>query len=203
MNESRVLHSFVAAVGLFFFLCMTASAQVCEPDGFATGASLTNACAGVTLLVEQRSDTVVAEIPGVTTATSTGTKVFGQTLDDFGWGASDATPETLRGNFVSPVRSVSIDLISNDTPDAGFLRVYNSSDVLLAEVLSPVLALNQVFTATVSRPNADIAYFRASGINGDNLNLDNLRYAVPEPGSVGLLAGVLGFLGRRRAPKAM
>jgi hypothetical protein len=78
----------------------------------------------VTLLVEQRSDTVVAEIPSATTATSTGSRVFGHTLDDSGWGNSDANPETLRGNFQPPARLINIDFIGNGgTTDVGFLRI--------------------------------------------------------------------------------
>jgi hypothetical protein len=200
MNRFCGLHFFIATIGLFFFLSARASAVLCEPDSFAAGTPLTNACAGVTLLVEQRNDTVIAQIPGVVTATSTGTLVFGNTLDNFGWGNSDAIPETLRGNFLNPVQFVSIDLIGNDPSDAGFLRVYNSNDVLLVEVLSGFLTTDQVFPALASRPTPDIAYFRAAGINGDNLNLDNLNYAVPEPNSIGLLTGgLLIFVARRRS----
>jgi len=187
---------------LFFFSFTNATATIisCEPDSFANGATLTNACAGVNLSVAQRADSVVAQIPFVPTATSTGTLAFGHTTDSFGWGSSDANAETLRGDFGSLTNFVSIDIIANDSSDAGFLRAYNASNVLLAEVLTgPLGATGTVFSANISRLSSDISYFLASGISGDNVNLDNLRYDVPEPSTLLLLGlGVIGLGATRR-----
>jgi len=200
------LFKVVSVVSLLFLAQSTSAAVIsCEPDTFAVGTVLTNACTGVELSVEQRTDTTYSIIPAVTTATSTGDQVFGHGTDGYGWGASDANPETLRGDFDNFVDFVSIDLISNDFSDGGFLRIYDSFDNLLDEVFSGTMSINTIFTASFSRLTADIAYFRASGISGDNLNLDNLQYSasVPTPATVLLMGlGLAGVVATRRRKKA-
>ena len=180
----------------------SAAVIVCEPDDFATGTALATACAGVTLSVEQRaSDIVVSEIPAFGGA-STGTRVFGHNTDDFGWGNSDSNPETFRADFDSLTNFVSIDFIGNDSSDQGSLWIYDVSDVLLATLNTGIFSSGGIIALNYSSVFSDISYIRASGIGGDNINLDNLQFyaSVPEPSSIGLMAlGIFGFtLVRRR-----
>lgn len=172
----------------------------CEPDSFAAGTDMTNACAGVTLSVELRSDTVVSQVPFVAGAVSTGSRVFGHTTDAFGWGDSDADPERFRADFDMLTSFVSIDLIGNNGSDFGFLRAYDVGGSLLDEILTGQLTSGDIFTASFTRASADIAFIRAAGINGDNLNLDNLQFStVPEPAMFALLGiGLVGIGWSRR-----
>jgi len=99
----------------------------------------------------------------------------------------------LRIDFTTPVSSVSIDAISDDSLDIGRLEIYSAANVLLGTILTPNLGTGQFATMTATRPSADIAYAIASGHNGQFLLLDNLRLA-GEPNRVTDASGNYSFV---------
>lgn len=86
----------------------------------------------------------------------------------------------MRGDFTKPVYRVSIDIGSDDESDSGFLRAYSASGDLLEEVVSGNLPSGNKQTLTINRPTADIAYFIASGNDGDPTPLDRLEFFYTE-----------------------
>ena len=97
-----------------------------EPDNYAAGTTLTNIVPGVTLTVLGNATSVTSQ---TSSYKSTGTRVFAH-------GTSTAFSNTifLKAAFATPVYSVSIDLVADDTNDPGFLKAYSSSGVLLQDL---------------------------------------------------------------------
>jgi protocatechuate 3,4-dioxygenase beta subunit len=155
-----------------------------DPDNFTNNQALNRAFSGVTLSYLGNSTNSVIALP-TPAGSAGGARVFG--------GVGDATysPEfyddsssggyQLRINFAAPVTSVSIDAIGTARYSGqakGRLRIYNSSNVLLATLTTTnALAGGQLTTMTLSRPTADIAYALASSDNiFTGVLLDNLRF---------------------------
>jgi hypothetical protein len=80
----------------------------------------------------------------------------------------------LRADFSTPVSSVSIDLVPDDSDDPGFLKAYNSAGVLLQDLETAAPPYPGYLTMTITRPTADIAYIVAGGQSGQSLMLDHL-----------------------------
>lgn len=188
------------AAGFVMAAALAGAAQatpiVCEPDDFAPGAALTNACNGVTLTGEGTGPLITAS--GFTNFTSTGDSVFAGSFVDFDAG------EFLRGDFAVLTDFVSIDAIATfNLTKFAVLSVYDLSGILLDSI---TLSSAGIMNLTISRPSADIAFFRATaGQSGNYVNFDNLRFnvptAVPEPATLALFgAGLIGMarLHRRR-----
>jgi hypothetical protein len=157
-----------------------------DADAFVAGAILTNAFPGVTLSVvtgPNRPDGpyIVTSATGFNDFTqsnvaTTGTMVFGNFPDApppaaKGW---EIDGRILRADFAKPTDRVSIDLIADDK-NSGVLSAYGANGSLLDSITIRVLE-NSAATATIRRPTADIAYVHASGIFGETMFLDNLRY---------------------------
>jgi hypothetical protein len=191
----------LAAAGIGAVLSFTGPASaaglhICEPDAFAAGTNMTNACSGVTLTVAGGfPGPVSAGIPGGGFA-STGTLGFVHPTFPT-W--SSTNNNILRADFSVPIELVSLDLIGDDSLDLGFLRAFDAADVMIGEVLTPNLGTGQIFTATINVKG--IAYILASGRNGEALNLDNLRFNVPEPATLALFGLGIGALGLARRRK--
>jgi len=198
--------SFAVTIALMMSYSGSASATivVCEPDNFTVGTALATACAGVTLSVEQRTtDIVVSEVPGIGAA-STGTRVFGHSLDDFGWGSSDGNPETFRADFAALTSFISLDFIGNDSSDQGSLWIYDSTSTLLSTINTGIFSSGVIKTLSYSSLTSNIGFIRAAGTGGDNLNLDNLQFSVPGPSSLSLIGlGLLGLVMTRRRRSAV
>ena len=193
---------------------------IVEPDDFADNTDISNAVAGVTL------SAVGSEVAGPEVYSreagglaSTGTRVFGFVRAVPG---APSVPETawwdfigyssLRADFAVPTDYVAIDVIADDSPDAGILTAYNAGGVELDSVQSAVISFGEVDTMVISRGSADIAYILAggtrwygyaSGTSEDDIHLDYLRTerptAIPEPASAAIaLMGLAGLARRRR-----
>jgi len=138
-----------------------------EPDNYPVGTALTNVVPGITLTVQGGTNAVTSQ---TSSYHSTGTRVFANGTDTGWWSSS----YWLRADFATPVSSVSIDLIPDDTYDPGIMRAYNASGTLLQELLVPAPPLGGFTTMTITRPSADIAYIMAAGNDGEVAMLDNL-----------------------------
>ena len=148
-----------------------------EPDDYADGNDLSNIIPEAQLSAVGAavvSDPTVDAQPGI--FASTGTKVFAN-LTGFIWTDSD---RQLRIDFTTPVSTVSIDYISDDTLDIGQLEIYNASDVLLDTYITADLGTGLFETMTLSRPASDIAYAIAGGRAGQAGLLDNLAFGQAE-----------------------
>ncbi|MEZ6062667.1 MAG: CARDB domain-containing protein [Planctomycetaceae bacterium] len=149
------------------------SALLIDPDDFPPGTDLTNAFAGATLtIVGSNGVTPTGAIARTQTSSlaSTGSRVFAQDTNTF----FNSSSSFLRVDFDNPTRSVSIDVIGDDSIDPGILRAYAADGTLLEEVHGFNTTAGNPQTLTITRPDADISYILASGLGGDTANLDNL-----------------------------
>ena len=103
---------------------------------------------------------------------------------------------------VSDVKLVLLDGISNNGSDIARLQAFDSTNTILGTYTTAALALSQFETMSVTSAAGNIAYVLASGVSGDSVGFDNLKYEVPEPGTIAIfgfgLVG-LGYMRRRRA----
>jgi hypothetical protein len=176
-----------------------ASAQfiVVEPDAFPAGTDISHAYPGVTLSAATGADPRVFSFTPTLASASTLSRVFGHLAPfEEQWG--DGAINDLRADLAVPGISVQVDIIANDSIDVGTLKAFNSSNVLLDSKTSPSIALGRVATLTITRPSADIAYIIATGTDLETVNLDNLRFNVPEPTAAALAALILPATLRRR-----
>lgn len=183
----RTAYSGIAAS--LFAVCGSAYGQVTsvDADSFAAGTVLTNAFSGVTLSViagpnsPSGASYVVVGVDGYSgynarNIATTGTLVFSAypiplNAPPQGW---EVDGRLFRADFANPTDWVSIDLIADDD-DSGELRAFNVKGEHLG-IVSTGNIFASAFTATITRPTADIAYITAAGTPGESMFLDNLRY---------------------------
>jgi hypothetical protein len=133
---------------------------------------------------------------------STGVKVFGGHEWQFGIAV-------FRAEFLIPTDFASIDFVGLDDGSVQAFA-YDTNDVLIGNFFTHIDRAGQNETAAFSRSTADIAYILASGILGETVGLDNLRYnsyyvaqpsSVPEPSALGFVFAAavwMLFLKRRQ-----
>ncbi|HEX4609135.1 MAG TPA: FG-GAP-like repeat-containing protein, partial [Urbifossiella sp.] len=157
-----------------------------DPDGLSNGTALTNLYPELTLSTSNPNPvfddaSVQAQniAPGSGAQPTTGSAVFG-----WGPGFNFWTNNTrLRGDFYRPADSVSIDFVATTiSASIGRLDVYSADGTLLQTVTTAGLVSPASATLTITRPQADIAYFVAyPDASGFPFNyFDNLRYSIPE-----------------------
>lgn len=173
-----------------FLLSTTVYADIVtvEPDDFADGTDISNSFPGVTLSFADGS--AVFATPVTSTTPSTGTRGFGNsptndllagfnttTPDPFSVAGLSPSSQVLRVDFATPTNFVSIDVIPDDSNDPSRLAAYDAAGNLLDTDGDPGVGVADIpVTLSITRPSADIAFILASGINGDNVALDNLQY---------------------------
>lgn len=178
---------------------------IVDPDAFASGTDISTAYPGVTLSASGSNVSTASVFSNALGVASTGTQAFfhdGSQQSEW----SD-TFFLFRADFAQLVTSVSIDIISNNGRDPGFLRAFNSSNVQVG-IFNTIgtLGAGTVETASITRVQNDIAYIEAAGLTGQTVHLDNLTFVstVPEPSTLAiwLVLGGLGCVAARRRRKA-
>ncbi|QDV25665.1 PEP-CTERM sorting domain-containing protein [Aureliella helgolandensis] len=187
---------------------------VVDPDGFASGTSLTYAFTGVTITRGSGATDITSALG------STGTQQFSlngrtgffnslpnppsATLVDT-LAASRSSSSILRFDFSTPTDFVSIDLIPNDSLDPGSIAAFDSAGNQIG--FDSFGGQNLRATRnTLSVSGGGITTLLAAGDNlGNTLEIDTLTYsstaAVPEPSTLALFgigAGVAGIGATRR-----
>jgi hypothetical protein len=213
------------AISVLCFLALALAAAtksyaglvVVDPDAYTNGTDISNGYVGVTLEA-YGSFVVGSEVYALDDGVySTHPHCFAYIDSEFGpyggWGEAGGGPqdpdELFRAIFDVPTSFVSINVVEGEgqeTATVGFLRAYDASDNLLAEVLSGGLYNGAGETLTISRPGADIAYVDAGApASSPYIHLDRLAFddqaerVIPEPATMTLLGlGALALVRRRR-----
>lgn len=203
----------LSVVGMLTFAGAASAALITvDPDAYAAGTDISNAFSGVTLSASgpgwsNPGTNIFSVDPSTQPAepfnASTGSLSFGTQDGLFPHLFREPTHLHMRVDFAVQTDFVSIDFISNNGDDQGFMSVYDSLDNLLGSYTTDHLSLNQFETMAFSSASANIMYITASGLNGfSSGGLDNLQYnsPVPEPGTIALMClGLVGLGFRRRA----
>ena len=158
---------FISPTGVVAGAIVTADIAV-EADNYPAGTILDTVVPGVTLSVVGETTSVIALTGGLP---STGTRLFGHGSEDVWY----SVLFWLRADFAVPVSAASIDVIGDDESDPGILQAFGADGVLLQELTTDGGTPGVPRTMTISRPQADIAFIRASGLDFDTVHLDNLR----------------------------
>ncbi|MCB1849540.1 MAG: thrombospondin type 3 repeat-containing protein [Gammaproteobacteria bacterium] len=143
-----------------------------EPDNYPVGEVLNNKVSGVELSVAtgggviQINDQVEAYQGSYA---ATGQKVLGRHIAAFmaddNWFLTElAVHSVLRADFEPPVAHVSIDAVRKDASgNRAAVQAYDDSGTLLDTAVIGMATVGSFATATISRPQADIAYILAGG----------------------------------------
>lgn len=152
-----------------------------DPDDFSENAILNEVRAPAATLSAVGTSVANANVTAFSAPyTSTGTRSFASSWNNGLWNTGDAE---LRVDFSSPVNSVSIDAISDDTSDFAILKAYDVSGNLVGEYTTGDLATGVSETMTVTGTSNEISYVLAAGLNGQFAWLDNLVYSSIDDGS--------------------
>lgn len=145
----------------------------CDPDEFADGSEMTNACPYVTLSAAGLGPVYALAV----NAGPVGNVFAGSATGPAAW--CENLP--FRAEFAPPVDMVSIRVIGDDPSDFGFLEAYDAANNLIARVDTAQLGPDQEERLTVTSVTADIAYVLAAGFGGECVLLDDLVYPGTEP----------------------
>lgn len=184
-----------------------------DPDAFSVGTNISSAFAGVTLSsvgsgfdgdFDPNIFSINSAVQSFPFTASTGSLVFGTNDNTFpavfgGWGGA-----MFRVDFATPTSQVLLDAIGNNSSDYAQLNAYNSGGTLVDSYSTGQLTTSVFETMGVS--GAGIAYVIASGVAGDSVGFDQLRYEepgkesiIPEPSTMLLLSlGLSGLAAKRK-----
>lgn len=111
----------------------------------------------------------------------------------FNW---DEGVNELRVDFAEPQLFVSFDSRADDTNQAGLdqmrIQAFDSEGTMIDEEISSSYNRFDLTTVTLTRPQADIAYVIATGVNGDAVLLDNFQYGTGGDTDVFQITAVAG-----------
>jgi hypothetical protein len=195
------------ALGTAVFFLITGTAQAAiitaDADDFTSGASISNAYAGLTLSFEGSTSSGVNDgiIYSVDQSggivASTGSRVFGTSDPTYPNLFSGITTAVFRVDFTQTATSISVDALGDNGSDFAQLNAYTSSGLLVDSYFTGQLTTGHEETMTVG--GADIAYILAAGVGNDAVGFDNLvAQVVPVPAAIWMFASALGGLSLRR-----
>lgn len=140
---------------------------VVEPDDFANSAVID--VPGVTLsVVQSAAETVTSSTDP---DASTGGQVISRNGNQVYYRDNS---RTLQADFDNPVSGIAIDILSDSGGDFGIIEVFDVDGNLLQTAISETISAGEFATLSISRPTADIARVRATGL-ASFIKLDNLR----------------------------
>lgn len=215
MNKHFSLRPVAGSV-LLMLSTAHAGATTLSFDELAAGSTLSNqyAALGVTFSPNAFSgaggpsgnwatntDMTITSLSGSDIGNPLGTPVLasGNALRSFSGYLTEDGDASFRVSFTQPMAQVGATFAGVDVPADVHLMVYNGS-TLLANVTSPVTTGQ--FALSYSGAGITSIVITPGSYN-DWVAVDNISFAVPEPGTVAMLAAGLGVVltRRRRAPR--
>jgi hypothetical protein len=187
----------------------TAVLFTADPDNFAAGTNISNAYPGIALIsVGAGYDgdfdpNIFARNPlnhPEPINASTGQHVFGTNDAQFPASFGGFGGAVLRVDFTVPTNLVRLDAIGNDPSDFARFQAFSAANAVLSTYNTASMATSVFETMTVSS-GVNIAYVLASGVSGDSVAFDHLRFEiVPELTTVTLcmLAAIGALFARWR-----
>jgi hypothetical protein len=210
MKVMKKLVTICAGAALVFVFTQASTAVVTvEPDTFPVGTNISNAFPGVTLSsvgagFDGDYDPLIFSVDPTSWPepynASAGRLVFGTNDPTFphlfgGYGGAQ-----LRIDFSPYANLVYLDAIGNDNSDFAKLQAFDPSNNLIDDYFTGQLTTSNFETMMVL--GSSISHVIASGVSGNSVGFDNLRYEpIPAPGAIllgGIGVGLVSWLRRRR-----
>ena len=176
-----------------------------DADAFAANTVLNNAFVSFGVTLSAFGSSTDGNVYSRTNVlASTGARLFGNSSGfDPRWIPGG---RSLRADFSGGTNFASIDVIADDNFDAGQVFFYDIGGTLLSSLLTgSIVTAGTAVTLSFGSGTSNIAYMVATGFDGENVALDNIRFnsnAVPEPSSLALTFCALliaGMMGRQRS----
>jgi hypothetical protein len=199
MNQSSLMKLGNMVLASFFcgvFACVATVSQAvvltAEPDSFAEGTNISNAFPGIDLIsvgagYDGDFDPNIFAVDSLTHGepyiASTGRLVFGTNDPTFPESFGGFGGAMLRVDFTNDTNLVMLDAIGTDSSDFARLEAFTAGDVLVDTYNTASMGTSVFETMTVSSGINNIAYVLASGLFGDSVGFDHLRFegVIPEP----------------------
>ena len=161
-SDDQIINDFYAGLGVTFS-CTACAATFNNPDGGGA----------FNVIATEPEDFTPVSAPNVV---ATGNEIDGDGC------YSEVEEGIVRATFNPVVSDVSIRVLTDDDPpddDVGWLRAYNSSDVLVDESFSS--NLSGAGNSEIISVSGDISYVEFSGLDTNDTCFDDLAFGVGVP----------------------